>query len=104
MLPQHPPLSLFYLNCCCYFIAKLCPTLYDYMDFSLLGFWWAAVYGVAQSCTRLKRLSGSSSSRLLCPWHFLVKNTGVGYHFLIQGIFLTLGSNPGLLHYRQILY
>ena len=29
------------------------------------GAWWAAVYGVAQSRTRLKRLSSSSSSRLL---------------------------------------
>ena len=28
------------------------------------GAWWAAVYGVAQSRTWLKRLSGSSSSRL----------------------------------------
>ena len=27
------------------------------------GAWWAAVYGVAQSRTRLKRLSSSSSSR-----------------------------------------
>ena len=31
-------------------------------------------------------------------------NTGVGCHFLLQGIFPTQGSNPGLLHYRQILY
>ena len=29
-----------------------------------VGAWWAAVYGVAQSRTRLKRLSGSSSSLL----------------------------------------
>ena len=29
------------------------------------GAWWAAVYGVAQSWTRLKRLSSSSSSRIL---------------------------------------
>ena len=28
--------------------------------------WWAAVYGVAQSWTRLKRLSSSSKSRELC--------------------------------------
>ena len=28
----------------------------------------------------------------------------VGCHFLFQGIFLTWGSNPGLLHCRQILY
>ena len=27
-----------------------------------------------------------------------------GLHFLLQGIFLTQGSNPGLLHCRQTLY
>ena len=32
------------------------------------------------------------------------KNTGVGCHALLQGIFPTQGSNPGLLHCRQILY
>ena len=32
------------------------------------------------------------------------KNTGVGCHFLLQEIFQTQGSNPGLLHCRQILY
>ena len=32
------------------------------------------------------------------------KNTGVGWHFLLLGIFLTQGSNPGLLHCGQILY
>ena len=32
------------------------------------------------------------------------KNTGVGCHALLQGIFPTQGSNPGLLHYRQIPY
>ena len=32
------------------------------------------------------------------------KNTGVGCHALLQGIFLTEGSNPGLLHCRLILY
>ena len=29
---------------------------------------------------------------------------GVGCHSLLQGIFLSQGSNPGLLHCRQILY
>ena len=38
---------------------------------------------------------GLSPPRLLCPWNFPKKNTGVGYHFLLQGIFLTRGSNPG---------
>ena len=32
------------------------------------------------------------------------KNTGVGCHALLQGIFLTQGSKPGLPHCRQILY
>ena len=32
------------------------------------------------------------------------KNTRVGYHFLLQGIFPTQGSNPGLLYYRQKFY
>ena len=32
------------------------------------------------------------------------KNTGVGCHFLLQGIFLTQRLNPGLLRCRKILY
>ena len=32
------------------------------------------------------------------------KNTGVGCHGLLQGMFPTQGSNPGLPHCRQILY
>ena len=42
-------------------------------------------------------------TRLLGPWDFLGKSTGVGRHFLLQGIFLTQGSNPGLPHCRQTL-
>ena len=41
---------------------------------------------------------------MLCPWDSPGKNTGVGCHFLLQGIFLTQGLNPGLLHFGQILY
>ena len=36
-------------------------------------------------------------ARLLCPWDSLAKNTGGGCHFLLQGIFLTQGSNLHLL-------
>ena len=35
-----------------------------------------------------------------CPWYFLGKNTGVGCHFPLQGIFLTQGSNSCLLHWQ----
>ena len=38
------------------------------------------------------------------PWDFPGKNTGVCCCFLLQGIFPTQGSNPDLLHCRQILY
>ena len=41
---------------------------------------------------------------LYSPWNSPGQNTGVGSHSLLQGIFPTQGSNPGLLHCRQILY
>ena len=41
---------------------------------------------------------------LLLPCDFLGKSTGVGCHFLLQRIFLTQGSNPGLPYCRQMLY
>ena len=43
-------------------------------------------------------------TKLLRPWDFQGKRTGVGCHFLLQGIFPTQGSNPGLSHCRQTLY
>ena len=50
------------------------------------------------------RPRGLYPTRLLCPWDSLGKNTEMGCHALVQGIFPTQGSNPGLLHCRQILY
>ena len=38
------------------------------------------------------------------PWNSPGQNTGVGSLSLLQGIFPTQGSNPDLLHCRQILY
>ena len=46
---------------------------------------------------------GLQPARLLCPWNFLGKNTGVGCHFLLQGIFPTQRTNPCLwspLHWQ----
>ena len=40
----------------------------------------------------------------LSLWHSPVLNTGVGSLSLLQRIFLTQGSNPGLLHIKWILY
>ena len=50
-----------FLSCCCV-VAKFCLTL-------------ATPY------------NGMSPTRLLCPWDFPGKNTGVGCRFLLQGIF-----------------
>ena len=50
------------------------------------------------------QLCGLQAIRLLCLWDFPGKTTGVGKHSLLQGIFLTQGSNPGLPHCRKILY
>ena len=41
---------------------------------------------------------------LYSPWNSLGQNAGVGSLSLLQGIFATQGSKPGLLHCRQILY
>ena len=41
---------------------------------------------------------------LLCPWNSPGKNTGVGSYSLLQEIFPTQRSYPGLLNCRQILY
>ena len=47
---------------------------------------------------------GLQPARLLCPRDSPGKNTRVGCHAFLQGIFPTQGSNPGLLHCRWILY
>ena len=41
-------------------------------------------------------------ARRLCAWNSIGKNTGVGCHFLLQGILPTQGSNLGLRHYRPL--
>ena len=50
---------------------------------------------VTQSCQTLQELH---PAKLLCPWNSPGKNTKVGCHVLLQGIFPNQGSNPGLLY------
>ena len=59
---------------------------------------WSEVK-VAQSCPTLCDPHG-----LYSPWNSPGQNTEVGSLSLLQGIFPTQGSNPGLPHCRQILY
>ena len=44
---------------------------------------------------------GLWSTRLLCPWDVPSKNTGVGCHLLLRGIFLTQELNSCLLHWQE---
>ena len=54
---------------------------------------------VTQSCMTLCNPMGYTS-----PWNSPGQNTTVGSLSLLQGIFSSQRSNPGLPHYRRILY
>ena len=63
------------------------------------------VKGKALSCVRLFASPWRvACTRLLHPWDFLGKSTGVGCHFFLQEIFPTQGSNRDLPHGKQTLY
>ena len=47
---------------------------------------------------------GLQPTRLFYPWDSPGKNSGVGSYSLLQGIFLTQGSNTDLLHCKQFVY
>ena len=58
---------------------------------------------VVQVMSNSSRTRGLLSARLLWLWDLPDKNTGVGCHFLLQGICPTQGLNlhlPGLLHWQ----
>ena len=61
--------------CCCCLVARLCQILCEPMDYT-------------------------QPIRLLWPWAFPHKNTGLDCLFLLQGIFPTRGSNVHLLHWQ----
>ena len=72
----------------------------DPVDYSLPG---SSVHGIFQAKV-LEWDAIAFSDGPYSPWNSLSQNTGVGSLSLLQGIFPTQGSNPGLLHCRQILY
>ena len=75
-------------------VTQSCLTLSDPMECSLPG----------SSIHRIFQARVLQPTRILHPWDFPGKNTGVGCHSLLQEIFLTQGLNPGLPHCRQMLY
>ena len=56
------------------------------------------------NCVHVQLFASPWTARHLVHGDSPGKNTGVGFHALLQGIFSTQGSNSGLLHCRQILY
>ena len=71
------------------------------------GAWWSTVHRVTKSQTQLNDLSlwlWTVAHPAPCPWDSPGNDTGVGWQFLFQGIFPTHRLNPGLPHYRHILY
>ena len=65
----------------------------------------AAAYKVkSESESRLVTSDSLQPHGLHSPWNSLGQYTGVGSFFLLQGIFPTQGSNPGLPNCRQVLY
>ena len=82
-------------------VTQLCPKLFNPMDCRRqaplsMGFsrqeYWSQEGWLGRGCQE-KELN-----------HKEKKNTGAGGHSLLQEIFLIQGSNPDLLHCRQILY
>ena len=71
---------------------------------NLLGNTLESESEVAQSCPTLCDPMDCKPTTLLHPWDFPGKSTGMGCHCLLQRIFPTQGSNPGLPHCRQMLY
>ena len=71
---------------------QLCLTLCDRVDCSPQGF---SVHGILQA--RILEWVYSTPYWILCVWEYWRSA-------LLQRIFLIQGSNPGLLHYRQLLY
>ena len=65
---------------------------------------WTVLYLVAQSGPTLCDPMNCSLPASSVPGDSPDKTTGVGCHFLHQGIFPTQGLNPSLLYCRQILY
>ena len=83
-------------------------TFHHMLEYSQLTMLWKKNNNVVIVSSESENCSVISDSlrphRLYSPWNSLGQNTGVGSLSLLQGIFPTQGSNPGLPHCRWILH
>ena len=77
-----------------------------YCIFNILNNGFSRLGSEVRSLSRVRLFATlwTVATRLICPWGFPSKSTGVGCHVLLQGIFLTQGLSLGLPHCRQPLY
>ena len=75
----------------------VCTCCISRLSVELLEIWVGELFG---SAAQSLRPDGLWPARLLCSWDFSGKNTGVAFHFLLQRIFLTEGSNLCLPHWQ----
>ena len=102
LLQQVPPFAL-------YFLCSIQLLLPSNMPYNVLSYYLYCLKVKGESVSRSVVSSslqphGLQSARLLCLWNSPGKNTRMGSHSFLQGIFLTQELNQGLLHCRQILY
>ena len=89
-------------QCSCFFVVHNNRLKAERNHISFHCWWWCC--SVTKSCLTLSLPRGRQPTRLLCPWDVPGRNTGMGCHFLLQGIFQIQGSNLRLLLGRWILY
>ena len=76
----------------------------DLCQFSYMSSGVVLRLGTPSCLTLCGPMNCSPPTKLLNPWNSAGKNTRVGCHAFLQGIFPTQGSKPGLLHCRWIFY
>ena len=79
--------------------------IYKYIQILRIGMYYIQYMCVSHSAMpALHDPRDCSPPDVSCPWDSPAKNTEMGGHFLLQGIFPTQGTDSSLLHCRQILY
>ena len=91
----------------CYHLISCLPASILFSDLSFKSVWLEFFFAFPRMFVCESRSVVSNSlwpHGLLSLWNSPGQNTGVGSLSLLQGIFPTQGSNPGLLPCRRILY
>jgi len=92
----------FFINECLIWILLLALIIFFESEMKVLVTQFYPTLCNPMNCSQASPSMGFSRQEYWVAISF--SNTGVGGHALLQGIFPTQGSNPGLPHHRWILY